>query len=66
MTCERPAWVCEGDDGGSGLDDVGATGGVEDVMRRCRSLISSSAVSVYRGADFTTLRATCRFILPSR
>lgn len=32
-------------------------------MRRCRSFISSKAVSVYLGADLTTLRATCRFIL---
>lgn len=32
-------------------------------MSRCRSFISSSAVSVYRGADLTTLRATWRFSL---
>ncbi len=34
-----------------------------DEMMRWRSLISSRAVSVYRGADLTTLRATWRFIL---
>lgn len=63
MTCERPGWVWDGEDGGFGLSCVGWTGGVEEIMRRWRSLISSSAVSVYRGADLTTLRATCRFIL---
>jgi hypothetical protein len=55
--------VCDGDGGGLGFDDVGATGGVDDVMSLWSSLISSRAVSVYRGADLTTLRATCRFIL---
>lgn len=67
ITCDRPACVCEGDDSedGCGFSGVGRTGagGVEDVMSRWRSLISSSAVSVYRGADLTTLRATCRFSL---
>jgi hypothetical protein len=63
MTCERPAWVCAGDGGGFGWMVEGATGGVEEVMRRWRSLISSRAVSVYLGADLTTLSATCRFIL---
>jgi hypothetical protein len=59
MTWDRPEWVCEGDGEGLGLAAVGGTGGVVDVMRRWRSLISSRAVSVYRGADLTTLRATC-------
>lgn len=26
MTCERPAWVCEGDGGGSGLEALDTTG----------------------------------------
>ena len=55
--------MCDGEGGGLGCEREGAIGGVEEVMRRWRSLISSSAVSVYRGADLTTLRATCRFIL---
>jgi hypothetical protein len=63
MTWDLPAWVCDGEGGGLGCEREGAIGGVEEVMRRWRSLISSSAVSVYRGADLTTLRATCRFIL---
>lgn len=46
MTWERPEWVCDGEGWGFGLESVGWTGGVEEVMRRCRSLISSSAVSV--------------------
>ena len=63
MTWDLPAWVCDGEGGGLGFEREGAIGGVEEVMRRWRSLISSRAVSVYRGADLTTLRATCRFIL---
>ena len=63
MTWDLPAWVCDGEGGGLGFEGEGGIGGVEEVMRRWRSLISSSAVSVYRGADLTTLRATCRFIL---
>lgn len=63
MTWERPEWVWAGEGGGFGLAGEGGVGGVEEVMRRWRSLISSCAVSVYRGADLTTLRATCRFIL---
>lgn len=58
MTCERPGCVCDGDSGGLGFSGVGETGGCVDVMSRWRSLISSSAVSVYLGADLTTLRAT--------
>ena len=58
MTCERPEWVWDGDGGGLGFSGVGSTGGVEDVMSRCKSLISSSAVSVYLGADLTTFKAT--------
>lgn len=46
MTWERPGCVCEGEELGTGLEGEGATGGVEEVMRRCKSLISSSAVSV--------------------
>jgi hypothetical protein len=42
---------------------VGVTGGVEEVINLWRSLISSRAVSVYRGADLTILRATWRFNL---
>lgn len=52
-----------GDDGGLGFDADGAVGGVEEVMSLWRSLISSRAVSVYLGADLTTLSATCRCIL---
>jgi len=63
MTWDRPGCVCAGDKGGLGLDAVGRAGGVEEVMRRCKSLISSRAVSVYLGADLTILRATWRFIL---
>ena len=63
MTWDRPGCVWDGDGGGLGLTGVGRTGGVDDMMRRCRSLISSSAVSVYLGADLTTLSATWRFIL---
>jgi hypothetical protein len=55
--------VCAGEGGGVGLSLDGDCGGVEEVMRRCRSLISSRAVSVYRGADLTTFSATCLFIL---
>ena len=58
MTCDLPGWVCEGEAGGFGLDAVGCTGGVEEVISLWRSLISSNAVSVYLGADLTTLRAT--------
>lgn len=36
MTCDRPGWVCDGEFGP----------GVEEVMSRWRSLISSKAVSV--------------------
>lgn len=63
MTWERPGCVAEGEGEGFGLSVVGCSGGVEDVIRRCRSLISSNAVSVYRGADLTIFRATWRFIL---
>ena len=63
MTWDRPGWVWEGDGGGLGLAGVGAMGGVDEVMRRCRSLISSKAVSVYLGADLTTFKATCLSIL---
>ena len=63
MTCERPGWVWAGEGGGWGTDEDGVTGGVDEVMRRWRSLISSRAVSVYLGADLTTLRATCRLCL---
>ena len=63
MTCDRPGWVSEGETGGFGFSGVGCTGGVDDVMSRWRSLISSSAVSVYRGADLTTLSATWRLSL---
>ena len=34
MTWERPGWVCDGDGGGLGFDGDGATGGVEEVIRR--------------------------------
>jgi hypothetical protein len=63
MTCDRPEWVWEGDGGGFGCAEVGATGGVEEVINRWRSFISSRAVSVYLGADLTTFKATCLFIL---
>lgn len=63
MTCDLPGWVCEGEGFGFGFSGVGCTGGVVEVMRRCKSLISSRAVSVYLGADLTTLRATWRFNL---
>lgn len=46
MTWDLPAWVCEGEGGGLGFEGVGAIGGVDEVMRRWRSLISSRAVSV--------------------
>jgi hypothetical protein len=42
---------------------VNGNGGVDEVMRRRRSFISSSAFSVYLGADLTTLSAMCLFIL---
>lgn len=63
MTWDLPGWVCEGEGVGFGLSGVGWTGGVVEVMSRCKSLISSRAVSVYLGADLTTLRATWRFNL---
>ncbi len=63
MTCDRPECVWEGDGAGFGFSGVGFTGGVVEVISLCSSLISSSAVSVYRGADLTTFRATCRFSL---
>ena len=37
--------------------------GVDEVTRRRRSFISSSAFSVYLSADLTTLSAMCLFIL---
>lgn len=58
MTCDRPGCVCAGEGGGVGFVALAAVGGVDDVISRWSSLISSSAVSVYRGADLTTLRAT--------
>lgn len=63
MTWDLPGWVWEGEGAGWGLDEVGATGGVVDVMSRWRSLISSRAVSVYLGADLTILSATWRLSL---
>jgi hypothetical protein len=39
---------------------VDGNGGVDEVTRRRRSFISSSAFSVYLGADLTTLSAMCR------
>jgi hypothetical protein len=57
-TCDRPGWVCEGDGGGFGCDREGATGGVDEVISLWSSLISSIAVSVYLGADFTIFKAT--------
>ena len=58
MTWDRPGWVKEGERGGKGFSVVGWMDGVEEVISRWSSLISSSAVSVYLGADLTTLRAT--------
>lgn len=58
MTCDLPEWLWHGESGGFGTSCVGSMGGAEDVINRCSSLISSSAVSVYLGADLTTLRAT--------
>lgn len=58
--------MCAGEGGGLGFSCVVDCGGVEEVMRRWSSLISSRAVSVYRGADLTTLSATWRFILKGR
>jgi len=63
MTCDRPGCACEGDGGGFGFDGEGATGGVDEVISLWSSLISSIAVSVYLGADFTIFKATWRFIL---
>ena len=46
MTWDLPGWVCEGEGGGLGMSEEGGTGGVEEVMSRWSSLISSKAVSV--------------------
>ena len=66
ITCDRPACVCEGEGGGFGFDGEGAVGGVDEVISLWSSLISSIAVSVYLGADFTIFRATWRCILVGR
>ena len=61
-TAPSPAFACGRLDARPNDAEMGRDA---DEMVRCRSLISSRAVSVYRVADLTTLSATCFCVLRS-